>query len=138
MADELNQQKNFLTWEESAAVLETDARQGMARAQRLLSTRYLRGRGAPKDEVIAFYWMQLAAQQNYATAQRSLGELYENGSGIALDITIASHWYGARSTARRFHRQKTFATLSTAKHVILKKQLIHATRPHDHQDNYHC
>ncbi len=94
MADELNQQKTFLTWEESAAVLQTDARQGMARAQRLLAMRYLRGRGVPKDEVIAFYWMQLAAQQNYATAQRSLGELYENGSGIALDITIASHWYG--------------------------------------------
>ncbi len=93
MADELNQQKTFLTWEESAAVLQADAKQGMARAQRLLATRYLHGRGVPKDEVIAFYWMQLAAQQNYATAQRSLGELYENGSGIALDISIASHWY---------------------------------------------
>jgi TPR repeat protein len=94
MADELSKQKTFLKWEESAAVLQADARQGIARAQRLLSTRYLRGRGVPKDEVIAFYWMQLAAQQNYATAQRSLGELYENGSGITLDITIASHWYG--------------------------------------------
>ncbi len=94
MADELNQQKTFLTLEESAAVLQADAQQGIARAQRLLSTRYLRGRGVPKDEAIAFYWMQLAAQQNYVTAQRSLGELYENGSGIRLDITIASHWYG--------------------------------------------
>ncbi len=93
MADELNQQKTFLTWEESAAVLQADANQGMARAQRLLSTRYLRGRGVPKDEVVAFYWMQLAAQQNYATAQRSLGEFYENGSGITLDITKASYWY---------------------------------------------
>ncbi len=94
MAGKLNKQKTFLTWEESVAVLQTDARQGMARAQRLLSTRYLCGRGVPKDEAIAFYWMQLAAQQNYATAQRSLGELYEIGSGITLDITIASHWYG--------------------------------------------
>ena len=94
MADELNQQKTFLTSEESAAVLQTDARQGMARAQRLLAMRYLGGRGVPKDEAIAFYWMQLAAQQKFSMAQRSLGELYENGSGIALDITIASHWYG--------------------------------------------
>ena len=94
MADELNEQKTFLSLAESAAVLETDARQGMARAQRLLSTRYLRGRGVAKDEALAFYWMQLAARQNYATAQRSLGELYENGSGITLDISIASHWYG--------------------------------------------
>ncbi len=93
MADELNQQKAFLTWVESAAVLQTDARQGIPRAQRLLAMRYLRGRGVPKDKAIAFYWMQLAAQQNFARAQRSLGELYENGSGIALDITIASHWY---------------------------------------------
>ena len=93
MADELNKQKPVLTWEESAAVLQADARQGIARAQRLLSTRYLRGRGVPKDEAIAFYWMQLAAQQNFSRAQRSLGELYENGSGIALDICLASHWY---------------------------------------------
>ena len=94
MTDELNPRQTFLTWEDSVALLQTDARQGVARAQRLLSTRYLRGRGVLKDEVIAFYWMQLAAQQNYATAQRSLGELYENGSGITLDITIACHWYG--------------------------------------------
>ena len=87
------EKKAFLTWEESVVGLQTDAEQGSARAQRLLAMRYLRGRGVPKDETIAFYWMQLAAQQNFAKAQRSLGELYENGSGIALDITIASHWY---------------------------------------------
>ena len=80
-------------WEESAAVLQTDAKQGIARAQRLLAMRYQRGRGVPKDEAIAFYWMQLAAQQSFARAQRSLGELYENGSGITRDITLASHWY---------------------------------------------
>ena len=83
-----------MTWEESAAVLQTDASQGIARAQRLLAMRYLRGRGVAKDEAVAFYWMQLAAQQNFSMAQRSLGELYENGLGIARDITLASHWYG--------------------------------------------
>ena len=93
MTDELNAQQAFLTWKESAAVLQTDASQGIARAQRLLAMRYLRGRGVPKDQAIAFYWMQLAAQQHFSLAQRSLGELYENGFGIALDITQASHWY---------------------------------------------
>ena len=93
MADELDAQKTFLTWEESAEILLTDASQGIARAKRLLAMRYLRGRGVPKDEGIAFYWMQLAAQQHFSMAQRSLGELYENGFGIALDITLASHWY---------------------------------------------
>jgi len=90
MTDELNEKKAFLTWEESVVVLQTDARQGVARAQRLLAMRYMRGRGVPKDEAVAFYWMQLAAQQNFTLAQRSLGELYENGSGIALDISLAS------------------------------------------------
>ena len=93
MPDELNAQQALLTWEESAAILQTDASQGIARAQRLLAMRYLRGRGVPKDQAIAFYWMQLAAQQHFSLAQRSLGELYEHGSGIALDITQASHWY---------------------------------------------
>jgi TPR repeat protein len=93
MADELNAQKAFFTWEESAEVLRTDACHGVARAQRLLAIRYLRGRGVHKDEAIAFSWMQLAAQQHFAMAQRGLGELYEYGSGIALDITQASHWY---------------------------------------------
>ena len=93
MAEELNQRKAFLTWAESAAVLQADASEGVARAQRLLAKRYLRGRGVPKDEAIAFYWMQLAAQQHFAMAQCSLGELYENGTGIALDITLAYHWY---------------------------------------------
>ena len=74
MTDELNAQKVFLTWEESAAVLQTDAKHGIARAQRLLAMRYLRGRGVPKDQAIAFYWMQLAAQQHFSLAQRSLGD----------------------------------------------------------------
>ena len=92
MADNLSEKKAFSTWEESAAVLQTDASQGMARVQRLLAMRYLRGRGVPKDEAIGFYWMQLAAQQNFVRAQLSLGELYENGTGIARDITLVSHW----------------------------------------------
>ena len=93
MADAACAQKAFLTWEESAEILLIDAGHGIARAQRLLAIRYLRGRGVPKDEAVAFYWMQLAAQQQFAMAQRSLGELYENGFGIAPDITLASHWY---------------------------------------------
>lgn len=63
MTNELNKQKAFLKWQESAVVLQTDAKQGIDRAQRLLSMRYLRGRGVLKDEVTAFYWMQLTAQK---------------------------------------------------------------------------
>lgn len=93
MVDEFYEEKAYLRWKESVGVIQTDARLGIARAQRLLAMRYLRGRGVPKDEPNGFYWMQLAAQQDFALAQRSLGELYENGSGIAADIAIASRWY---------------------------------------------
>jgi TPR repeat protein len=93
MTDDINEQNGDFTWVESAAVLQTDARLGIARAQRLLAMRYMRGRGVLKDEAIAFYWMTLAAQQNFSLAQRSLGELYEKGSGVAPDIIVASHWY---------------------------------------------
>ena len=61
MADELDAQKTFLTWEESAAVLQTDASQG-----------------------IAFYWMQLAAQQHFSIARRSLGEIIVNAHAVRL------------------------------------------------------
>ena len=94
MADESDAQKALLTWGASTEILIVDANHGIARAQRLLAIRYLRGRGVPKDEAIAFHWMQLAAQQNFSMAQRSLGEFYENGSGIAPDVSRASHWYG--------------------------------------------
>jgi TPR repeat protein len=93
MTDDRNKPMGGLTWEESAAVLETNAQEGDARAQRLLAIRYLRGRGVPKDESIAVDWMQLAAQQHFAKAQRGLGELYESGLGVVLDAAIASHWY---------------------------------------------
>ena len=93
MVDALYPEKPLLSWEESAVILIADANLGIARAQRLLAMRYLRGRGVAKDEALAFYWMQLAAQQNFAMAQRSLGELYENGTGITQDIAMASHCY---------------------------------------------
>ena len=120
MPDELNAQKAFLTWEESAAVLQTDAKHGIARAQRLLAMRYLRGRGVPKDQAIAFYWMQLAAQQHFSLAQRSLGELYENGSGITLDITQASHCYRLAALQGDSIAQE---------HLQRLAQSIHATGP---------
>ncbi len=80
MADELNEQKAFLTWAESAAVLQTDARQGIARAQRLLAMRYLgelyeSGSGITLDITIASHWYRLAALQGYSTAKEHLQHL---------------------------------------------------------------
>ena len=117
MIDELNAPKAFLSWEESAEILRTDASHGIARAQRLLAIRYLRGRGVPKDEAIAFFWMQLAAQQHFAMAQRSLGELYEYGSGIAPDISQASHWYQLAALQGDFTANEHLQRLAQAKTV---------------------
>lgn len=80
MADALNKQRTFLTWEESAAALQTDARQGMARAQRLLSTRNLRelyenGSGITLDTTIASHWYGLAALQGDSIAKKHLKRL---------------------------------------------------------------
>ena len=61
MADELDAQKTFLTWEESAEIFLTDASQDSA-----------------------FYWMQLAAQQHFSIARRSLGELIVNAHAVRL------------------------------------------------------
>jgi len=97
--------------------------------QRLLAIRYLRGRGVPMDEAIAFYWMQLAAQQSDATAQRSLGELYENGSGITLDITIASHWYRLAALQGDSIAKEYLQRLAQPNTLCNKGQSIHATRP---------
>ena len=125
MADELNQQKAFLTSEESAAVLQTDARQGMARAQRLLAMRYLRGRGVPKDEAIAFYWMQAARRTTtfcHGTAQSGRALQKRLGYCAGHNDSVSLVW--SRSTARRFHRQKTFATLKLQGQTPLKDEII--------------
>ena len=103
----------------------------MARAQRLLAMRYLRGRGVPKDEAIAFYWMQLAAQQHFAMAQRSLGELYKNGSGIALDITIASHWYGLAALQGDSIAKKHLQRLAQPKTLCKNSSQSTQQGPHD-------
>jgi len=116
MADEFNERQVFLPWAESAAVLQTDASQGIARAQRLLAMRCQCGRGVPKGGGIAFYWMQVAAQQNYSTAQ-SRGALRKRlGYCAGQCNSVSLVW--SRSTERRFHGQRTFASLNTVKHMM--------------------
>ncbi len=94
MADEFNELKVFLLWAESAAVLQTDASQGIASVQRLPAILYQCGHGVPKGGAIAFYEMQFAAQQNYATAQ--LGRALRKRLGYSASLV----W--SRSTTRRY------------------------------------
>ncbi|KPK37388.1 MAG: hypothetical protein AMJ69_11685 [Gammaproteobacteria bacterium SG8_47] len=74
-------------------LLQRDAERGIARAQRLLANRYLRGRGVTKDEELAAQWMRAAAEQGLATAQRVYGELLESGTGVSANFTEAVRWY---------------------------------------------
>ncbi|MFP4560595.1 MAG: tetratricopeptide repeat protein [Thiohalorhabdus sp.] len=81
--------------EEKVRLLEADAREGEARAQRHLANRYLRGRGLPTDPAQAAYWMRQAAEQGLAPAQRSFGEFLEQGIGLDPDPDAARGWYAA-------------------------------------------
>jgi len=80
MADEINKLKTFLPWQESAAVLQTNARQGMDRTRCLLFTCYLRklyenGLTITQDITIACHWYGLAALQGDCIAKKHLQRL---------------------------------------------------------------
>lgn len=70
-----------------------DAEQGVARAQRLLALRYLRGRGVAQDVASAHHWLRKAAEQQLALAQRDLAELYEQGIGVEKSTDEALRLY---------------------------------------------
>jgi len=74
-------------------LLQADAENGEARAQRHLANRYLRGKGLSADPEQAAYWMGQAAARGLAPAQRSYGEFLEQGVGVAVDGEAARYWY---------------------------------------------
>ncbi len=78
---------------EKLKLLREDAERGIARAQRLLALRFLRGRGVPPDSGLALHWLRRAADQGLALAQRDLAALLEQGGGINRDITEAHRLY---------------------------------------------
>lgn len=78
---------------ERLELIKRDAERGVARAQRLLANRYLRGRGLAKDERLAAQWMRRAAEQGFATAQRVYGQLLEAGTGVSTNFEEAVRWY---------------------------------------------
>jgi TPR repeat protein len=91
---------------ERLKMLQRDAEKGIARAQRHLANRFLRGRGVPSNPVRGAEWMRRAAEQGLPAAQRSYGELLEQGIGVTADLYGARQWYEAAAmqgdpTARR-------------------------------------
>lgn len=74
-------------------LLTEDAEQGIARAQRLLALRFLRGRGVPRDLCVGLEWLRRAAEQGHPQAQRDLGEFLERGEGVARNRDEAMRLY---------------------------------------------
>ncbi|HKK06867.1 MAG TPA: sel1 repeat family protein, partial [Gammaproteobacteria bacterium] len=75
------------------ALLREDAERGVARAQRHLANRYLRGRGVARDPALAAQWMRRAAEQRFPPAMRAWGEYLEQGVAGPADPAAAALWY---------------------------------------------
>jgi TPR repeat protein len=81
------------TWADSAAAVQTLAKQGDAKAQFALGTMYRDGQGVARDYAEALRWWRKAADQGVVDAQYALGNIYGGGTGVAQDNILAYMWY---------------------------------------------
>ncbi|HEV3161004.1 MAG TPA: hypothetical protein VGZ89_13620 [Xanthobacteraceae bacterium] len=75
-------------------------------AQYEIAARFGEGRGVPRDERQAAYWLELAAKQGLAPAQFRLGGYYEKGIGVKKDLAAARELYlaaAAKGNAKAMH-----------------------------------
>jgi uncharacterized protein len=75
------------------AELQPLAKEGDAKAQRLLGKLYADGLGLDQDYKQAALWYQRSANQGYAAAMADLGDLYFYGNGVRQDQREALRWY---------------------------------------------
>ncbi|WP_212576946.1 tetratricopeptide repeat protein, partial [Vibrio parahaemolyticus] len=68
------------------------AEQSDAKAQFLLGSMYVQGKGVAQDDKQAVTWFRKAAEQGDATAQYLMGMAYEDGRGVAQDDKQAVAW----------------------------------------------
>jgi localization factor PodJL len=80
--------------------LKNAARAGDPSAFIELGTRYLEGRGAPRDLKAAALWFERAADFGSAPAQYRLGAFLEAGRAIDADPKAAADWYQRAANAR--------------------------------------
>jgi localization factor PodJL len=75
-------------------------------AQYEIAVRFGEGRGVPRNERQAAYWLDLAAKQGLAPAQFRLGGYYEKGIGVKKDLVAARDLYlaaAAKGNAKAMH-----------------------------------
>ena len=75
---------------DAVQVAQGPAREGNAAAQALLARAHYEGRGAERNDGLAFSWAQKAAKANDREGLYMLGLMYENGRGVRRDITRAA------------------------------------------------
>ena len=78
--------------------LRAAAMAGDMAAQYEIGLRFGEGRGVPRNERQAAYWLDLAAKQGLAPAQFRLGGYYEKGIGVKKDLAAARELYLAAAT----------------------------------------
>ena len=79
---------------------------GEMSAQYEIAERFGDGRGVPRDERQAAYWLELAAKQGLAPAQLRLGGYYEKGIGVKKDLAAARDLYlaaAAKGNGKAMH-----------------------------------
>jgi localization factor PodJL len=79
---------------------------GEMSAQYEIAVRFGEGRGVPRDERQAAYWLDLAAKQGLAPAQFRLGSYYEKGIGVKKDLAAARDLYlaaAAKGNGKAMH-----------------------------------
>jgi localization factor PodJL len=79
--------------------LKTAARNGDPAAFIELGTRYLEGKGAPRDPKAAALWFERAADFGSAPAQYRLGALYREGRGVERNARMALKYFQTASDA---------------------------------------
>jgi localization factor PodJL len=75
-------------------------------AQYEIAVRFGEGRGVPRNERQAAYWLELATKQGLAPAQFRLGGYYEKGIGVKKDLAAARDLYlaaAAKGNAKAMH-----------------------------------
>jgi localization factor PodJL len=75
-------------------------------AQYEIALRFGEGRGVPRNERQAAYWLELAARQGLAPAQFRLGGYYEKGIGVKKDLVAARDLYlaaAAKGNGKAMH-----------------------------------
>lgn len=85
----------FSSLAEQIEALTDQAESGDANAQFELGRAYYRGKGVPKDEKVAFTWMDKSAAQGNLDAITSMGFFHAQGIGVEQSETKAVEWFRA-------------------------------------------